>query len=95
MQSTTALHAVEQQMTQTIWATELELDGISSWDWAFTKQEALNIAKKDFSVCADAPNFLAFAFHRLEVPAGLDRDQIQAYLEDEGLLFDRTDIQLN
>jgi hypothetical protein len=31
----------------------------------------------------------------MEVAEGLDRDQIQAYLEDAGLIFDRTDIQIN
>jgi hypothetical protein len=81
--------------TQTIWATELELAGSGSWDWRYSKKEALDVAKNDFSVCADAPDFLGFAFHRMEVPAGLDRDQIQTYLEDIGLIFDRTDIQIN
>jgi hypothetical protein len=81
--------------TQTIWATELELEGSGGWDWRYSKEEALDVARNDFKVCADAPDFLGFAFHRMEVPAGLDRDQIQTYLEDIGLIFDRTDIQIN
>jgi hypothetical protein len=81
--------------TQTIWVTELQFDGSSSWDWRYSKKEALDVAKNDFSVCADAPDLLGFAFYRMEVTAGLDRDQIQTYLEDTGLIFDRTDIQLN
>jgi hypothetical protein len=82
-------------MTQTIWVTELELQGSSCWDWRYSKEEALDVARNDFKVCADAPDFLGFAFHRMEVAEGLDRDQIQACLEDAGLIFDRTDIQIN
>jgi hypothetical protein len=82
-------------MTQTIWVTELELEGSSSWDWHYSKEEALNVARNDFKVCCDAPDFLGLAFHRMEVPAELDRDQIQAYLEDAGLIFDRIDVQIN
>jgi hypothetical protein len=81
--------------TQTIWVTELELDGSGGWDWSFNKQEVLAIGTRDYFVCSNSPNFLGFALHRMEVPAELNKDQIQEYLEDHGLIFDRTDIQIN
>ena len=79
--------------TQTIYVTALETEGSGAWDWAFTREDCLGIARRDWQVCQDVA--VGFAFSQQEVPAELDRDGIQAFLEDEGNIFHRTTIQLS
>jgi hypothetical protein len=79
--------------TQTICVTALETQGAGAWDWAYTREDCLEIARRDWQAFAEMA--VGFAFYQQEVPATLDRDGIQTFLEDEGHIFDQTTIQLS